>query len=231
MYCVNCGVKLKDTELECPLCNTRVYHPDIVRKEEACAYPEGRYPSIPASSYIVQVIITAMFVLPLLIVVICDMQFNNRLTWSGYVVGALLVAYIVFVLPLWFKKINPIIIVPFDFIAMGLYLFYINEATSGKWFVSLALPAVVVIGAIVTTVVSLLWYLKRGRLHVIGGAMVVMGLFVVLFEFLMITTFEDITFKGWSLYPLVTFVVIGGVLIFLGICSGARETMERKFFI
>ncbi len=231
MYCVNCGAKLKDTELECPLCFTRVYHPDIARKEEACAYPEGVYPSIPVSSYVLQVVLTALFVLPLLIVLICDMQFNGKITWSGFVVGALLVTYVIFVLPLWFKKVKPIIIVPCDFLAMGLYLLYINQVTGGNWFLSLALPVVVVTGAIVTTVVNLLWYLRKGRLHIIGGAMIAVGLFMVLIEFLMIITFENIVFKGWSLYPLVTFAIIGGVLIFLGISSTARETMERKFFI
>ena len=30
MYCVNCGVKLAPTESVCPLCGTRVYHPDLV---------------------------------------------------------------------------------------------------------------------------------------------------------------------------------------------------------
>ena len=29
MYCVKCGVRLADTEKVCPLCATRVYHPDL----------------------------------------------------------------------------------------------------------------------------------------------------------------------------------------------------------
>lgn len=31
MYCVKCGVELDDAEERCPLCGTRVYHPDIER--------------------------------------------------------------------------------------------------------------------------------------------------------------------------------------------------------
>ena len=33
MYCVKCGVELDDAEERCPLCGTRVYHPDIERGE------------------------------------------------------------------------------------------------------------------------------------------------------------------------------------------------------
>ena len=29
MYCVKCGVELADSQRVCPLCGTRVFHPDI----------------------------------------------------------------------------------------------------------------------------------------------------------------------------------------------------------
>ena len=41
MYCVKCGVQLADTEKSCPLCGTRVYHPDLVQAE---ATPLDRLP-------------------------------------------------------------------------------------------------------------------------------------------------------------------------------------------
>ena len=44
MYCINCGVKLADSEKRCPLCGTVPYHPDIVRQEGQALYPQDRYP-------------------------------------------------------------------------------------------------------------------------------------------------------------------------------------------
>jgi hypothetical protein len=44
-------------------------------------------------------------------------------------------------------------------------------------------------------------------------------------------TFGFSRFIGWSLYPLTTFALLGGILIFLAICRPARESMERIFFI
>jgi hypothetical protein len=54
---------------------------------------------------------------------------------------------------------------------------------------------------------------------------------MLLMEFLLGITFEKIQFIGWSFYPMVSLVLIGGLLIFLGICRPAREAMERKFFV
>ena len=39
MYCVNCGVELADSETVCPLCGTRVFHPDLPRKQAPSPYP------------------------------------------------------------------------------------------------------------------------------------------------------------------------------------------------
>ena len=231
MYCVKCGVKLADSEVRCPLCGTRAFHPDILREEGEKLYPTKKYPSARKRTYWQQVFFTAAFVLPLLIVILCDMQFNMAITWSGYVIGALILGYVSIVLPSWFKKPNPVIFVPCDFAVLLLYLLYINIATGGKWFLSFALPVVGVVGAIVITVVALVYYLRRGKLFIFGGATIAFGAFMLLMEFLMCITFEGVYFKGWSLYPLISLAVIGGLLIFLGICRPARENMERKFFL
>lgn len=33
MYCIHCGVELSDSETVCPLCGTRVFHPDLPRQQ------------------------------------------------------------------------------------------------------------------------------------------------------------------------------------------------------
>lgn len=230
MYCVQCGVKLADTETRCPLCDTRVFHPDIVREKAEPLYPEKAYPTASQNSLWAPILLSAAFLLPIGIVLLCDWQIHRAITWSGYVVGALLLGYVLVVLPLWFKKPNPVIFVPCGFAAVGLYLLYINGATDGDWFLSFAFPVVGCVGLIVTAVVTLLRYVRRGKLYIIGGAVIAMGACMLLMEFLMNLTFGFTHFVGWSLYPLVALVLLGGFLIFLAICRPARETMERKFF-
>lgn len=231
MYCIHCGVKLADSEKQCPLCQTLVFHPDITREEGASPYPQGKSPAATPRSLWLQVIVSAIFLIPLLIVPLCDLQFSGSITWSGYVSGALLLAYILIVLPTWFRKPNPVIFVPCDFVAIGLYLLYINLATGGGWFLSFAFPVTGGIGLIVTAVVALLKYIPRGALWILGGASIVLGGFMLLVEFLLTLTLHMSQFVGWSLYPLIALVVIGCVLFFLASSPTARETLERKMFI
>lgn len=231
MYCINCGVKLADTEKRCPLCGTVVFHPELNRPEAEPLYPQDQVPVPKVNSRIANVIVTAAFLLPILITLLCDLQMNGGVTWSGFVIGGLVVGYVILVLPTWFRKPNPVIFVPCGFVAVGLYLLYINLATGGHWFLSFAFPVVGAVGLIVTTVVTLLRYVRRGRLYVFGGAAIALGAFMPVMELLMNLTFHFQKFKWWSLYPMIPLVLLGGVLFFLAAYRPARESMERKFFI
>lgn len=230
MFCIRCGVKMVDGQEQCPLCGTRMILPEDMATGERL-YPWKRYPVAQKRQLWPQVILSAAFLLPMLIVLICNLQMNHGVTWSGYVIGALLVTYVIMALPAWFRSPNPVIFVPCGFAAAGLYLLYIDLSTGGNWFLSFAFPVVGGIGLIVTAVVTLLRYVRRGKLFIFGGALIALGAFMLLMEFLLIWTFEKVRFIGWSLYPMVIFVILGGMLIFIGVCRPAREMMERKTFL
>ncbi len=231
MYCVKCGVKLADSEKTCPLCGTVVFHPDIIREEGERLYPQGRNPNPQVSPWGALIVVSTAFLLPILITLICDLQINHGITWSGYVTGALLVGYVICVLPTWFPKPNPVIFVPCGFGAVGLYVLYIDLMTQGGWFLSFAFPVIGYMTLLVTAVVALLRYVKGGELYIIGGGIIALGALMPLMEFLIKLTFRRGEFLMWSFYPLIVLVLLGGMLIFLAICRPARETMERKFFI
>lgn len=231
MYCINCGVKLSDTETVCPLCRTVVYHPELERTPAAPFYPKGRLPAMPGRSLLLPALLTALWVLAGLIVVLCDQPFTGKITWSGFVLGGLAVSLVAFVLPLWFRRRNPAIFLPCSFATAVVYLWYICYVTGGSWFFPFAFPVCGGVGLIVTATFTLLYYLRRGRLFIVGGAFLAMGGFMLLTECLLNATFSGKLFTGWSLYPLTVLALIGGLLIFLGICRPAREMMARKFFI
>lgn len=231
MYCVNCGVKLADTEKACPLCGVVAYHPDIKQEQSEPLYPSQRFPETRVTPKGANIIVTTLFLLPALITLLCDFQIFDRVTWSGYVVGGLIVAYVMFVLPWWFNKPNPVIFVPCAFVTIGLYLLYISIYTKGYWFLSFAFPVTGGVGLIVTGIVVLLRCFPKAVLYIFGGASIALGLFILLIEFLSYITFESIHFLGWSFYPLIVFVLFGGMLIFLAICRPARESVERRIFL
>ncbi len=229
MYCVRCGVKLADSERKCPLCNTVVCHPDFEPSEQSPLYPSEKMPRPGAGRRALGGAVIFLFFIPMLVCFFADLRIDGKLEWSGYVIGALLVAYVAFALPYWFRRPNPVIFVPCAFLAVGLYLLYIDLATDGGWFLSFAFPLVGGIAVIISAVVTLIYYLRRGRLYILGGAFIALGAFMPLVEFLMQRTFF-LPLIGWSIYPLVVLASFGGLLIYFAINSAAREMIERKLF-
>ena len=109
MYCIKCGVELADSERVCPLCGTRVFHPDLPCGQGEPPYPPADHPRHEEVSRIgVLFVISVCMLLPAVITVLCDWRINGTIVWSGFAVGGLLLLYILAVLPLWFKRPNPV---------------------------------------------------------------------------------------------------------------------------
>ncbi len=229
MFCVKCGVKLAETEKVCPLCNTTVYHPDIQQADVPSLYPKQKMPKVSSVNKALGGVVVILFLIPLLLSFFSDIQSDGVLDWFGYVGGALVVSYVIIALPWWFKKPNPIIFVPCGFAATILYLLYIDLATDGRWFLSFAFPVAGALALIVCAVVTLTTVLSKGKLYIFGGMFAALGAWLLLTEYLVNITF-GVPFIGWSVYPLVVLVVLGGLLIYLAINRAAREVVARKLF-
>lgn len=231
MYCVKCGVALADTEKQCPLCGTGVFHPDILQPEAEPLYPRDQMPPSRVHPWGSLMIITSLFLLTISICTFCDWQINHTINWSGYVVGALGVGYVITVLPGWFRRPNPVIFLPCAFAAIAVYLLYINLATGGSWFLSFALPVTGALCLLLTAVVTLLRYLPKAGLWIFSGASFGMGGFTLLLEYLLHITFGLPGIGTWSPYPLFVFCLLGLCLLLIALCPSLRESLERKFFL
>lgn len=229
MFCIKCGVKLADTGKKCPLCGTVVYHPDLQQEDAPPLYPKNQKPKPQANPKAFNGIFIFLFLIPMLICLLCDLKRDADLDWFDLAAGGILLGYIVIALPQWFQKPNPVIFVPCDFFASIVYLWYINFSTGGAWFWSFALPIVGAFCLIVCAMVTLLHYLRRGRLYIFGGGLIAIGAWIMMLELLLDLTF-GVAFIGWAIYPLIVLVLLGGALIYLAINHSARETMERKLF-
>lgn len=232
MYCIKCGVELGESEKKCPLCGLRVYHPELPLGGEG----EGPYPKYEKSNERVSKLgtmlaVTLLFVLPLLLTLVCDISINSAVTWSGYAVGGLIVAYIITVLPNWFRRPNPVVFVPVDIAVAALYVLYIDLVDRGGWYLTFALPLICAVGLVVTAVVTLLKYVRGGQLYVFGGALILMGGITVMTELLINYTFGVEKTVFWSLYPLISLAVLGLICIVIAICKPLRSSLLKRFFI
>ena len=230
MYCIKCGVELSDSEKSCPLCGLKPYHPEITRTIAPKKYPDYEAPKTKINRKTVMFILTLITFVCTAQLFICDISITGRVTWSLYAGGGLVLFYVIAMLPLWFKKPNPVIFVPCDFAAVTVYILTINLMVGGDWFLSFAFPIAVVACLITTTVVTLRRYVRGGFFFIYGGTLIACGAYVCLIEFFLHITF-GIKFYFWSFYPLTAGILLGLAMMIIGICRPVRQALEKKFFI
>ncbi len=231
MYCIKCGVELADTEKNCPLCGTAVYHPELAQKSAAPNYPLHKKTHSRINRRGLLFLFSMLDLMLAIQLVVCEVSIFGELNWSLYAIGGLAVSYVVVLLPIWFSKPNPVIFVPCDFAACALYLLFVNEFTGGDWFFTFALPIVFWAALIVTAVIALSRYIGRGYFLIFGGASILTGAFIVMIEILLHLTFSPSKFYFWSVYPLIAFGVLGIALVIIGLCRPLRESLAKKIFI
>lgn len=230
MYCIRCGAELSAGQTLCPLCNTRVAHPDIPNEPNP-TYPKKDFPSEQVNRKGVLFVLTILYLIPLTLPILFELSFHHEIDWSGYVTGGVILFYLFFLLPAWFERPNPTIFVPVNFAAVLLFLFYVNFALGGSWFFSFALPVAGVLGLIVSAAAILLFYLRRGRLYVVGGTLIALGLWSSLIEMLIGYAFSVESPIRWSLFSLVPLSILGLLLILSAIVRPFRDALRKVFFI
>ncbi len=231
MYCVKCGVELANSETKCPLCGTAVFHPEIAKNDGPKPYPARTEPEERFSPAGILFVLSTIMLLAAFICLICDVSLNKRVVWSCFCVFGILLGWIFFILPFWFKKPSPIVFVPVDFACIILFLLYVDLKLGGKWFLSFAFPVAGGVGLIVTAAVTLIRTLGRGRLFIIGGTLMLSGAFCLLAEFLADITFSDSVSFDWCFYPLTVLCLAGLSLIVIALVPALRESLRKKLFI
>ncbi len=230
MYCVKCGVELQKGIEKCPLCGTKVFHPDIVEEPEAGQYPAYTETGEQVSRSGFLFILTFLMVIPFVVCLSVDVNLTGTVTWSGYVTGAIIVLYTAVCLPLWFKRPNPVIFVPCALAAALVYVLYISLTVHQNWFLPFAFPVGGAVLLIIEAVTVLLHYLKKGKIFVFAGFFFAIGALCVLIEGMLHVAF-GIRFQFWSLYPLAALTLVAIMLLVIGICKPLRESLHKKFFI
>lgn len=231
MFCIKCGVELSRGSAVCPICGTKVCHPDFPVDDSFSTYPKTDFESEAQSKKGLLFVISALLLIALTLPMTVEITLSGAVDWSGYVAGGIILLYLFAILPLWFKHPNPVVFVPVDFAASTLFLLYVNLKTGGDWFLSFAFPIAGALCLIFTTVVALFRYVRRGRLYILGGTMISLGALMLLIEFLMSLTFEAVNVLLWSLYPCVALSILGLMLIIIAIVKPFKESLAKMFYV
>ena len=233
MYCMKCGVELSAGQRICPVCQTKVYHPDLPAEEGLPTYPQKEFQSEEFNPRGVLFVITILAALAVALIMGFDISLHREVVWSGYVAGGTLLAYLIVILPFWFKRPNPVIFVPCDFGAALLYLLYIDlQVSENSWFLCFAFPITLSLCAIVSAMVALFRYLRRGHLYVVGGGLIALGGWTILVEFFLRTGLHVAnTAIYWSPFSSATLCITGLMLIVIAIVKPFRESLRKIFYV
>ncbi len=134
MYCIKCGVELADSEKVCPLCGTRVFHPDLPCGSGEPPYPPAEHLNEEVSRVGRNVRGHGMYAAARGHQRAGGLARQRRHRLVRLRGGRLAAAVCADGAALWFKRPNPVIFVPVDFTAIGVYLLYIDLATGAVGF-------------------------------------------------------------------------------------------------
>ena len=162
MYCSKCGKQLPDGVTICPDCDPVVVEQVNPIKEAKQAFFKA--PGKGSKSY--AAILTALMVFPASICIAIDIAFDKYDYWFGYVVGAMVVAWVISVLPV--LKITPpavTTLICFGSI-VGYTYFILSKTDMFDWLPEFVLPLFILAAAFISMDIALIGGRKIKGLHI-----------------------------------------------------------------
>lgn len=167
MYCSKCGRQIPDGASSCPECGAvpQVEVQQINEQPVNGKEPRIKAPGKGSRSY--AAIFTALLVFPASICVAVDLVFDRYDYWFGYVLGALIVTWVIAVLPV-LRITPPLVTGLICFASIVLYVSYIVGKTGHfMWLSKFMLPMFILTAAFIAMDAALIGRKIKG-LHILS---------------------------------------------------------------
>lgn len=228
MYCVRCGVRLKDGIDRCPLCGLPAWKPEGMN-EAAPTFP-NRYPDEKSNMRArAALYLTIAAAIAFVVVLIVWLAVGKGRSWGTIALLGILCAWLITGLPLWIGKLPLWGWFLLVHGAAGGYVFFLSQLTGGSWFAVFVLPVLSIHAAIITTTAILLKYISGGRCYIWGATIIAYGGFTVLLELFLHLAFGLGMFR-WSVFSAGTLIGIGLLLIIIGIVKPFKHFLHKNLF-
>lgn len=231
-YCVNCGVKLSETEKSCPLCGVEVINPRQPVQE-----PRRRsYPDVPVSGYRggyrdLVLPVALLMLIPVLITLACDWLTSGSLGWSIFVAASIGLAAVFILPPLALKRPRVLLCLFWDLLATIGFLYVLDRMTTPGWFLPIGLPLVLIAGVMVLGLAALFTWMDLRKLVKLALVLFAAGLMCVFVDLFTSTEHASKIIISWSVYPLVPCVILGVIALLINRNHYLREKIKQRFFI
>ena len=232
-YCVNCGVELDDSAKKCVLCGTKIINPAKAENEEVPAAPfseEVYLPKTVKARFLAGLISLIMLVPNMACFLVNVLVFPETL-WSLHILSTSLLFWVIFVLPLFKKDHKTYFMWAFDTLAVGGYTFLLmNFIGIAKWYLTCALPIIVLISAMVFFYI--VWVRRKKRSGILKALAICAEVALAfLFSGVLLSVCAGVKFAVEIGF--IVFMCIVAVVAFLAYCyksKSMRAWLSKKLF-
>lgn len=224
--CPKCGVNIGD-EKNCPLCGIPI---DIPFTADSDFLPLNPKEIHVKQIYAIEIISVLMSLISLTLIV-ADFSLHAALTWSVYPLSALVFAWLVVCIPIFFRR-KPLVIillmavVPFPF--LFLLAFFSGNIES---FYALSLPITFGAEVFLGSAALLTFFSKRRGFNIIGYTLIAATAICMSTEACIDTYFNHSIYLGWSTVVAFALIPISGFLIYFHYRISKRTTLKKIFHL
>lgn len=228
-YCVNCGVKLKESEKVCPLCNTKVINPNNLKTDFIPAYSQNIEKTKKVNKKYLCFLITIILMGVTIITVLCNLIFTGNITWSIYVVASILFLNSKLSFVLFKNKFFPLFI---DLLTTETLIYVIAYLNNGlHWFYYLVCPFIFIIWIYIILCTFVLSKKKYNLLRRFSVAFSFISVILLIIESCIdMYKYEKITIN-WSIYAILPIIIIGTILFLISYNRKLIEEIKQRIFI
>ena len=233
-YCVNCGVELDDSANKCALCGTQVINPakqENKKEDKVAPFSEEVYLPKTVKARFFAGLISLIMLVPNMACFLVNILIFPESLWSAHILSASLLLWVIFVLPLFKKDHKTYFMWAFDTVALGAYTFFLmNSFGATGWYLTCALPIILLISAMV--LFYIVWVRKKKRSGILK-ALTICAEVALAFLFSGVLLSVCASVKYAVEIGIIVFVCIVAVVGFLAYCyksESMRKWLSKKLF-
>ena len=228
-YCVNCGVKLKESEKVCPLCNTKVINPNNLKTEFIPAYSQNIEKTKKVNKKYLCFLITIILMGVTIITVLCNLIFTGNITWSIYVVASILFLNSKLSFVLFKNKFFPLFI---DLLTTETLIYVIAYLNNGlHWFYYLVCPFIFIIWIYIILCTFVLSKKKYNLLRRFSVAFSFISVILLTIEMCVDMFKYEKIIINWSIYAVLPITIIGLILFIISYNRKLMDEIKQRMFI
>lgn len=228
-YCVNCGVKLKQSEKVCPLCNTKVINPNNLKDKFTPAYSQVVEKHKEINKKYLCELITVVLICAAIITVLCDLIFTGNSTWSIYVIVSILFLDSKLSFILFKNKFIPLLI---DLFATETLIYVIAYLNNGlHWFYYLVCPFIFIIWIYIVLCAFVLSKKKFNLLRRFSVAFLFISVILLTIEMCVDMFKYEKIIINWSIYAVLPITIIGLILFIISYNRKLMDEIKQRIFI